>query len=169
MSSSSLSSLSVHVSAGPCFIVDDGWHFLTSFSRHLHKVFRVLFWVWFCTFQTKTHSTGTQSRPPSWVVWWLYIPMVFIPMEKLFKEMNVAPSNIWNMHTKMNHTYGAPQFSPWFLGWFLLIFPMISNKEAECLEGWPKNTLHQLNHVLSVNLSEASEAMTSSSRLPHVV
>lgn len=101
--------------------------------------------------------------------WFDGCTMVFIPMEKLFKEMNVAPSNIWNMHTKMNHTYGAPQFSPWFLGWFLLIFPMISNKEAECLEGWPKNTLHQLNHVLSVNLSEASEAMTSSSRLPHVV
>ena len=40
--------------------------------------------------------------------------------------MKVEPSGIWKLYPRLNQTCGGPQFSSWCLGWFLLIFPIIT-------------------------------------------
>lgn len=41
--------------------------------------------------------------------------------------------NIWKLHPKMDQSYGAPKFSPWFFWLISFDFPIISNKEADSL------------------------------------
>lgn len=69
---------------------------------------------------------------------------------------------------KMNHICGVLEFFCWGINWFLLIFPMMLNKEVQSLKVilqiHPEIHFY-LTHMMSIRQSEASTKMTSACHL----
>lgn len=129
MASSSLSNLSAQVGEGlvSLWIMTLSDQLQQASTQNLSLFFLGLI----CTFQTKTCASPGHRAPssPSWVLWWLDSPVVFILVYNCLNWWTWHLQNIWKLHPKMDQTYGAPKFSPWFFGWFLLIFPLFQTRK----------------------------------------
>ena len=170
-----------------------------------HKVFRFSSSVDMHILHTNTFISGTENLSLSWAVWWLDIPVVLILVYNClnrFRHQEIVPKDepdscpqvtnhfnsealllnilvlLYNDNTKYFLFYFYFfQFSPWYLGWFVLTMP---HKEAVCLRGtlkyYHRGTLKyyhrgtlQLTQLTSINLLEASKAMMSSPGLSQTV
>ena len=136
----------------------------TRFLQHLHKVLCCCSGIDLHFSHQSTFLSKRQNASPSWAVWRLRGPMVFIYLRTIvctdesgtFRRFEIAPKyepDLWRSIIFFQRS--------WLISFD---FPMMSSKEALSLKVGLEMHLHvhlQLTQMVSISLSEASKATTS--------
>lgn len=89
------------------------WYFLTSFSQHLCKFWRLCCGIWFAHLIPQMFLYGTQSWSPPWVVWWLDISNVLMFVCNLKRTWNRQSRWLRLLELQNDQTHGSRAYEVW--------------------------------------------------------